>query len=605
MAEQTQQKTNRAPDRARVLMAQAVHLQQQAQYEEAERLYRTVLAEAPDYADALHFLGLLKHQRDGSAESLELMRKSVESGPPNPGYLVNYGRVLQAHGQLEESIKQFRKALAISPSFPEALNGLGQNLEMQGMPFKALESYCKAYEIDPSNLESTMNYARALRNTGEFATAADVSRRAAQMHPGELQFVYLEVLCLLDDGKAEAALERMRTALREDPLSAQLQYSMGLVMAELGKFDAAKEHYAKALAIDPRYYAAYYNLTAIQTPTENEPQIEILEQKLRQMPPQTPEAAVSAEFGLGKMLEDRGDYDDAFKHFEIGNKIMRQRLPYSSATQSEYVDSLLQHLGEDFIARCSKVGSDTGTPVFILGMIRSGTSLVEQILAGHPEIAAGGELPFLPQALTRYTDTLSAGGGKIAALSDDNLRAIGQHYLEKIGARHPGARRVTDKLPGNFMLLGLIRALFPKARIIHCRRDALDTCVSCYLTHFDTGHHYAYDQQELGEYYVLYRRMLDYYEDIIDPEVMLNVDYEDLVSDIEGTARRTLEFCDLAWDPACLELGRTGRMVQTASMYQVRQPVHSRSVGRWRHYATHIEPLRKALGGLAAPAQTG
>lgn len=605
MAEQTQQKTNRAPDRTRVLMAQAVHLQRQAQFEEAERLYRTVLAEAPDHADALHFLGLLKHQRDGSAEGLELMKKSLESGPPNAGYLVNYGQVLQAHGQLEESIRQFRKALAISPSFPEALTGLGQSQEMQGTPFKARESYRKAYEIDSSNVENAMNYARALRNTGEFTAAADVSRRAWQAHPGELQFVYLEVLCLLDDGKAEAALEKMRTALREDPLSAQLQYSMGLVMAELGKFDAAKEHYAKALAIDPRYYAAYYNLAAIQTPAENEPQIEVLEQKLRQAPPTTPQAAVSAEFGLGKMLEDRGDYDLAFRHFEIGNKVMRQMLPYSTAAQSEYVGSLLQNLGEDFIARGAKVGADNEAPVFILGMIRSGTSLVEQVLAGHPELAAGGELPFLPQALTRYTDTLSTGGDRIAALSDENLRAVGQHYLDKIGARHPGARRITDKLPGNFMLLGLIRALFPKARIIHCRRDALDTCVSCYLTHFDSGHHYAYDQQELGEYYVQYRRLLDHYERIIDPEFMLNIDYEALVDDIEGTARRMLEFCGLAWDPACLELGRTGRMVQTASMYQVRQPVHSRSVGRWRHYATHIEPLRKALGGLAAPAQTG
>lgn len=605
MVEQTQQKTNRSLDRARVLMAQAVHLQQQAQYAEAERLYRAVLAEAPDHADALHFLGLLKHQRDGSPEGLELMKKSLESGPPNAGYLVNYGHVLQAHGQLEESVKQFRKALAISPSFPEALNGLGQNQEMQGMPFKARESYLKAYEIDPASAESAMNYARALRNTGEFATAADVSRRAALAHPGELQFVYLEVLCLLDDGKAEAALEKMRAALREDPLSAQLQYSMGLVMAELGKFDAAKEHYTKALGIDPRYYAAYYNLAAIQAPAENEPLIEVLEQKLQQTPPATPEAAVSAEFGLGKMLEDRGDYDRAFKHFEIGNKIMRQMLPYSGATQSEYVGSLVQHLGEDFIARGAKVGADSEMPVFILGMIRSGTSLVEQILAGHPELAAGGELPFLPQAVTRYAQTLSAGGDKIAALSDEDLRAAGQHYLEKIGARHPGARRVTDKLPGNFMLLGLIRTLFPKARIIHCRRDALDTCVSCYLTHFDSGHHYTYDQRELGEYYLQYRRLLDHYDRIIGLQAMLNIDYEDLVGDTEGTARRMLEFCGLSWDPACLELGKTTRMVQTASMYQVRQPVHARSVGRWQHYAAHIEPLRKALGGLAAPAQTG
>ncbi|HEV2112480.1 MAG TPA: sulfotransferase, partial [Gammaproteobacteria bacterium] len=228
------------------------------------------------------------------------------------------------------------------------------------------------------------------------------------------------------------------------------------------------------------------------------------------------------------------------------------------------------------------------------------TSLVEQILAGHPELAGGGELPFLPQSLSKYAGTLAASGDKIAALSDESLRAMGEHYLAKISALYPGARRITDKLPGNFMLLGLIHALFPKARIIHCRRDPLDTCVSCYLTHFDAGHHYAYDQTELGAYYLLYRRMLDYYAGVIGPS-MLTVDYEDLVGDVAGCAPKIVEFCGLPWNPACLEFDKTARMVKTASMYQVRQAVNSRSIGRWRRYAEHVGPLRAALGSLAGP----
>ena len=596
MSEPAPQKTNRVLDRTRRLMAEGVHFQQQGEFAEAERRYMAVLADAPDHTDALHFLGLLKHQRDGSAESLDLMKKSLETGLPNAGYLVNFGKVLQAYGRFDESIQYFRKALAISPSFTEALNRLGQSQELLNMPFKARDSYRKAYEIDPSLSESAMNFARGLRNTGDFAEAADICERALRANPEDLQFLYLEVLCLLDAGRIEEALEEMHSALKADPLSAQLHYSMGLVMAELGRFDDAKEHYAKALTIDPQYYAVYYSLSAIQAQAAGVPEIAALEQRLQQSPPRTPEAAVSAEFSLGKMLEDQGEYDRAFGHFDLGNKIMRRLQPYSTAAQSAYIDSLLKSLDERFLARGVKAGLETETPVFIVGMIRSGTSLVEQVLAGHPEVAGGGELPFLHQSLSKYVDTLTAGGDKIAALSDENLRAMGEHYLAKIEALHPGARRVTDKLPGNFMLLPLIHTLFPKARIIHCRRDPLDTCVSCYLTHFDTGHHYAYDQTEIGEYYRLYRRLMDRYTDIIGPGSMLTIDYEDLVGDIEGGARRMLEFCGLEWNPACLDFGKTQRMVKTASMYQVRQPAHSSSIGRWRKYASHIAPLRKALG---------
>ena len=583
-------------------MAQAVHAQQKGEFAQAERLYMDVLKEQPEHADALHFLGLLKHQRDGSAESIELMRKSLEYGLPNAGYMANFARVLQAHGRVQESIGQFKKAIALSPSFTEAWNGLGESYELLQMQFKACDCYRKAYAIDPSVASSAMKLAHALRTTGELTEAASLCAATLQANPEEWQFLYMEVLCLLDAGKAGDALERIRAALHSDPLSAQLHYSMGLVLAELGKFDEAKEHFAKALAIDPQYYQVYYSLAAIQnTPTESG-DVAALEQRLKQSPPKTPEAAVSAEFSLGKMLDDMGEYDRAFSHFDLGSKIMHRLVTYSTADQTAYVESLMNRLDERFIARGEKIGSESEVPVFIVGMVRSGTSLVEQILTGHPALAGGGELPFLPQSMAKYTEGANTAiGDAIAALPDEALQAMAGRYLEKVTTLYPNAQRVTDKLPGNFMLLGLIRTLFPKARIIHCLRDPLDTCLSCYLTHFDSGHQYSYDMTEIGEYYRLYARMLDFYQGMTPSQTLLTVKYEDLVGDIAGWSRRMVEFCGLDWDPSCIEFNKKQRPVKTASLYQVRQPVYTRSVGRWRHYAAHIRPLQDALARSAKP----
>lgn len=596
MSESVPKNTGRTLDQTRLLMMRAVHSQQQGDFAEAERLYQSVLAQAPKNPDALHFLGLLKHQRDGhrSVESIELMRKGLEYGLPNAGYMANFGRVLQAHGRLEESAEQYKKAVALSPTFAEAWTGLGETYELMSMPFKASACYRKAYDVDPSVITSVTSLARSLRNTGALAEAASICAEALRSKPDELQLLFAEVLCLMDAGKTADALEKMRFALRKDPFSAQLHYSMGLLLVEAGNFTEAKEHYEKALSIDPQYYAVCYSLANIQSADADA--VSALEDRIRRAPPKSPDAAVSAEFALAKTLDGAGDCERAFEHFKLGNRIMRQLVSHDDTVQQAYVDGLLKHLDAGFMARSTEAGDDSERPIFIVGMIRSGTSLVEQILASHPDVRGGGELPFLSQSVGKYAETpFQTPAEKIAALSDQELRAVGEHYLAKLAEFYPGAKRVTDKLPGNFMLLGLIRALFPKAHIIHCRRDPLDTCLSCYFTHFDTGHYYSYDLEDLGRYYKHYLRVMDYYERTIEPGAMLSIAYEELVNDVEAGARKLVEFCGLQWDRSCLEFDKTDRPVRTASMYQVRQPVYKGSVGKWRRYEKHIEPLRRLL----------
>jgi tetratricopeptide (TPR) repeat protein len=605
MAKPTAQKITRVMDKTRRLMTEAVHFQQQGEFAEAESRYKSVLKEETDHPDALHFLGLLMHQRDGSPESMVLMRKSLANGQLNAGYMVNFARVLQAHAQYEESTQFLRKALALSPTFVEAWICLGQSYDSLNMPFKALECFRKAYEIDPSNAESAQNLIRSLRETGNPVEAATICEHLLQENPKAWHFTHLEVTSLMEAGKTDEALEKMRTALRVDPLSAQLHYCMGNLMANLGNFEMAKEHYAQALAIDPQFYPVYYSLSLIQTLKMDDPIPSQLELKIQQSPPNNPHSAVFAEFSLGEMFDDRGEYDRAFKHFQLGNKIMRGLIRYNSTSQSEYADSLVKYLDENFINRHTKIGSNSEIPVFIIGMIRSGTSLVEQILASHPQVAGAGELIYLPLSLRKYLQTPSIiSGDKIANLPDSSLRDMGEFYLARITAMHPHKLRITDKLPGNFMLLGLIYTLFPMARIIHCRRDPLDTCFSCYTKLFNTGHQYAYDMTEIGEYYRIYNRVVTNYERIIDPARILTIEYEDLVNDLEGTSRKMLKFCGLEWDSVSLEFYKTQRAITTTSMYQVRQPLYTHSIGRWKRYASYLEPLRKGLGDVLGSTET-
>lgn len=582
----------------RQMMAQAVELQKQGHFNAAEGIYLDILDQMPGQTDALHFLGLLKHQSGKSAEGIKLMKKSVELGLLNSGYLYNLGNALKQQGQLEEAIDYFNKVLQLSPSYAAAWSNLAEIYSQMKMPFKACEHYRKAFELDSNQTEIAVKFVRSLYNTGELAEAIDICKRRLHSAPDDIEFIYLLVSLLWDSTKTDEALRYLRSAIMQDPMSAVLQHSMGIFMSELGEFDAAVQHFQNALSIDPNYYQAYVALTSIKTATSNDPLIPLLESKLNTSKThEAPLGFIALQFSLGKLHQDLNQYDDAFKHFLEGNRTMRGLITYKGAESSRYVDGLITHLNRDFLAKYHGCANETEIPIFILGMSRSGTSLVEQVLAAHPKVMAGGELPYLPQSVFQQVESAKpdSHAAQIAALSSTQFCAIGGRYLDKLSEFYPGAHRVTDKLPGNFMLIGLIKTLFPRARIIHCERDPLDTCVSCFTTLFQMGHEFTYDLVELGEYYQLYRKLMRHWADILDTGSFLTIKYEEFVSDIENCTRQILEYCGLDWDARCLQFGHAMRPVKTASLHQVRQPANTRSIGRWEKYADYLEPLQKVL----------
>ncbi len=302
-------------------------------------------------------------------------------------------------------------------------------------------------------------------------------------------------------------------------------------------------------------------------------------------------------FELGRLLDAVGDYDRAFDYYRKGNAL--KGMIFLPEEYARHVDDVIATYSREFLAQAPRIDDTAARPLFIVGMPRSGTSLVEQILTSHQQIAGGGELKTMNDIVIGMPSQLGTAlpyPQCLSMLTVAGCESMRRRYLDQLAAISPDATYVTDKMPANFKFLGLIALLFPGARIIHCVRDPLDTCLSCYFQHFSAGHDYTYDLGNLGSYYRQYQRLMAHWRTVLRLP-MLEVRYEDLVGDQERVSRDLIAFCDLPWDERCLRFYETGRTVQTRSYDQVRQPLYQRSVGRWRHYDRFLAPLKRQLNG--------
>jgi hypothetical protein len=290
---------------------------------------------------------------------------------------------------------------------------------------------------------------------------------------------------------------------------------------------------------------------------------------------------------------DVGNDDLAFTHLHAGNRLKRASFVYDVDADGREMAAIARAFRPEMLNRLSGLGDPSELPIFVVGMPRSGTTLVEQILASHPAVHGAGELTLFEGIAASV-----CGGsypGSTESLTPQHIVAAGYDYVQRVAALAPEAGRIVDKLPGNFLYAGLIHLALPNARIVHCRRDPVDTCLSCYTKIFDGARNCTYDLRELGRYYRHYERLMDHWRNLLPPDRFFEIGYEAIVADLEGEARRLLDSCGLSWNPACLSFHRTRRPVKTASAAQVRQPLYPSSVGRWHRHARHLEPLLAAL----------
>ncbi len=528
---------------------------------EAKNLCAKTLSAEPRNVMALHLLGILHCQEGDVAKGAELIGKAVRLRPDNPVAQYDLGQTQFAQGRLEDAAAAFGQALALKPDFAEAHNSLGNTRKNQGRLADAVTAYRHAVEVNPDFPEAHNNLGNALQELG----------------------------------KLDQAIASYHRALSIKPDYAEAQYNLGIALKNLGKLDQAIASYHRALSIKPDYAEAYRHLASVKNFSEYDNDIKIMEDAYA-MPGLGDQQRMHLAFGLGKSFEDLGQYEKAFGFYLTGNAIKRGTYEFSIESVEKNFEHLKKVFVRDFFDRHQGAGWPDETPIFILGMPRSGTTLVEQILASHPKVHGAGEVDHLHRIVASYFTEIDDArfAESLCQASTGDFLGAGGEYINKIRECADSAEFITDKML-NFRLIGMIKLMLPNAKIIHCRRDSLDTCLSIFKHYFSVdGHYYAYDLDELGRYYNLYRDLMNHWYSVL-PDFIYDIHYEDVVADQEKQSRALLAYCGLEWDDACLEFYRTDRPIFTASAAQIRRPIYTDSVRSWERYENWLAPLLDEL----------
>ena len=489
-------------------------------------------------------------------------------------------------GDYAEVVVRLQEVLSVDADHVIALSNLGDALCFLGRYPEAERAYRRAVQVAPKHPDAHRKLGSVLHSRGDFAGAETALRRAVKVEPGNPS-----PLCTL--GHTLTALHRtddaricFEKALRLKPRSTGALCGLARLATMDGQFDAAEALLRRALEFDPECTEA---LTWLVEQRRMTPADQDWLERARRLLERTlaPMDESGLYFAMGKYFDDVGDYSSAFEAFRKANE-QRKKLSvrYDRAARTAWVDDVVRHYTAERAATPVGGASDSRRPVFVVGMMRSGTTLIEQIIASHPRATGAGELQFWRILEDKYQDWVRGRmpdpgvGGKLA-----------QSYLEELARRSSDAARVVDKTPANVDYLGLLHRLLPNARFIYMQRDPVDTCLSCYFQNFINAASFAMDLQDLAHYYREHHRLVAHWRSVLPKESFLEMPYEQLVADPEASSRRILEFLDLEWDPKVLEFHKTERAVLTASHWQVRQKMYSSSVGRSKHYQKYIGPL--------------
>ena len=627
-----------APDFAPAHFLTGVVLRQKGRLEEARAAFETALRFQPDFVQALFNIGAILEDQGDRAGAMARYRESLalrpdfaeahlnlgiclaSGGDPRAALLhleraatlqpqlleaqVALGNALVELGEPERAVAHYRAALALPPiksgaKAAQAHFNLGNAYREQGRLEAALVAYRDALAADPDLAEAALNAGACCDDLGRYGEAEQHYRRAIASKPQAALAHAALSMTLRREGRATEAVEAAERAVALDPGLPEGHSALGLTLQDRGRFEEAATAFRRALAVKPDFPTALFHLANLRGVEPTDAEVGQIERALA-APRLARETRIGLNFALATLCDERGEYDKAFAHCKRANDIKSAGQAFDHDGLVRHVDALIATFDRAFFAARSELGSPSERPVFVLGMPRSGSTLIEQILASHPDVHGAGELAasnVMIEGLARLPKAAAAKTYPEAAalLGREDAQALAERYLEALGRGVGEARRVTDKMTGNFMRLGLIALLLPRAQVIRCRRDPFDTCLSCYFQNFQQPFPFTTELSRLGRYYREYERLMAHWRAVL-PKPMLEVPYEALVADPEPWCRRMLEYCGLSWDERVLRFFATERSVHTASFWQVRQPIYLSSVGRWRHYRAHLRPLFEALG---------
>jgi tetratricopeptide (TPR) repeat protein len=574
------------PDRADAHGNLGIALDGLGELDAAVASYRRALEIEPHSAEIHSNVGIALLKLRQLPEALAHFRRALEFNPDLAAAHTNLGNAFRDLGQLDEAVACHRRALALQPDLAEAGINLGNVLRDLGQFDAAIVSYRRVLEIDPHSAPAHCDLGGAFRDLGRLGDAERSFRQALLLKPDYAPaHSHLGVVLRLQNRMPEAEAS-CRRAREIDPNLATAIVLAAELHADSGQFAAAEQLFKRATEIEPSSAQAWAGIAGLRKMTVNDAAwLSEVQRVLSRPLPNRDEALL--RYAIGKYLDDLQDYPQAFTNYRRANELAQLCTPkYDRQFEAQAVSGTIHRYDRRWMSESAGTAAAAARPVFVVGMPRSGTSLVEQILASHPTVFGAGELPYWSQAAANYESSLTHG-----EVRDSPLGTLARDYLRHLDGLAPDALRVVDKMPSNFLFLGLIHAALPGARIIHVRRNPIDTCLSIYFQNFDVAHPYANNLEDLAHYYTQYLRLMQHWSATLPKEAMMEVPYEGLTAAPEAWSRKMVEFIGLPWDSRCLDFNQTNRAVVTRSRWQVRQSISRTSVERWRNYKDFIGPL--------------
>ena len=519
----------------------------------------------PEFADAQKLLVTLQ-QMPGNSASAQVSIHETDTLSSTSQQIFNQANTLLQQGQLEEAATCFESVTRQQPDLAAGWFMLGRTRSQQTQYNEAVRCCKKAIRLDSGLVEGHLMLATVFLMQGKIKEACNHSDMALKLAPADINAIALAANIAKHMGQPEKSYELLSPLLEKGVQQINIALAFAIISKDLGRQQQA---------------------------------IDLMEEILNSDQSLSTTGKSNIHFNLGALYDSIKQYDQAFLHYRQGNAL--KQLSFDRQQHESIINKHIATHNAEFMAALPRASlpSYSQHPIFVVGMVRSGTSLVEQILSSHPDVYGAGELGDIYQisnALPGFLGASSSYPECLSQLSQQHVDHLAQLYLVHLKQISPDAKHVVDKLPGNFMHLGLIELLFPDAHVIHCMRNPVDTCLSAYFQDFSSNHPYAYDLENLGVYYKGYLKLMEHWRKVLTIP-LLEINYEDLIADQEQVSRSLLEFCGLKWDESCLRFHKTERFVRTASYDQVNRPLYKQSVARWKNYESHLQPLLAALKG--------
>ncbi len=571
--------------------------------EEAEKSYLKALSLNKQLAIAHIQLGILRFKQERTEDAITSLQKAVELDSKSPVAYNNLAIALKERCDYEEARKAAQTAIKLKPDYAQAYHTLGNIVYLLGDIDEATEKYLKALEYLPQSRDINFDIGNILLIQGRHAEAVKYLQQAVDLDPGIVESYVCLATGLVTMNKLDEALEIYDKALAIDPENPDALGGIASIYERRREYQKAADlisPYIKDTA--PIRLAAVYGDLSLKL-KNSEHAIQVLENTLTEDSLST-ENKIDLHYTLGKIYDKSDLFENAFNHYHGANELFRKKNrklieKYSIDIERDRIDEIKNVFSREHFQKTSYSNCQSERPVFVVGMPRSGTTLTESIIASHPLAHGAGELRDIFQIrLALQAELGSEYPDCMKSCTDTLLDKMAEHYLQRLSLKSSDAIRVVDKMPHNFMQLGLIAQLFPKAKIIHIQRNPIDNCLSIYFQRFNTGHTYASSLTDLGNYYQLYLDLMAHWQKTL-PISIMNIRYDELVSDQETITRQMIDYCGLEWDNQCLAFHKTKRDVITPSYDQVSQPMYSKSSGRWKNYQNYINELIDTLADNA------